>query len=165
VERVSVRPTLDIHGIQGGFTGPGKKTVIPARATAKVSMRLVPDQEPAEIARLFEAHVRAIAPPTVTVTVEALGLSRPALLDFKQPAIQAGVRAYELGLGVSPLYARAGGTLPIVADFQEMIGAPVVMMGFGRPDDNIHAPNEKLNIPDFYRGVETIIHFLHELAR
>ena len=146
-ERLSVRPTLDIHGMPGGFTGAGKKTVIPAKAAAKVSMRLVPNQDPAEIAALFERYVKSLAPTTVKVTVRTLGLARWSLVDLHDPAIQAAARAYEAGFGTAPVYMRAGGTLPIVADFQDTLHAPVVMMGFGLPDDNAHAPNEKLSVP------------------
>lgn len=159
-ERMSVRPTFDIHGIGGGFTGPGRKTVIPARASAKISMRLVPDQQPQEIADLAEDFIRAITPPTVRVTVHRLGFSRPAVVDFKGPAFAAADSAYERAFGVRPLYARSGGSLPIVPEFQDVLAAPVVMMGFGLPDDNIHAPNEWLALSNFYRGVETIIHYL-----
>lgn len=162
-ERLSVRPTLDIHGMPGGFTGAGKKTVIPAKAAAKVSMRLVPDQDPAEIAALFERYVKSLAPATVKVTVRTLGLARWSLVDLHDPAIQAAARAYEAGFGAAPVYMRGGGTLPIVADFQDKLGAPVVMMGFGLPDDNAHAPNEKFSVPLFYRGMETVIHYLARL--
>jgi acetylornithine deacetylase/succinyl-diaminopimelate desuccinylase-like protein len=164
VERVSVRPTLDIHGMPGGFVGEGKKTVIPARAAAKVSMRLVPDQDPAEIARLFADHVHALAPDTIEVTVRTLGTARPAYVDPELPALQAAHRAYALGFGTEPVYMRAGGTLPIVTDFQDLLGAPVAMMGFGLPDDNAHAPNEKFHLPTFYRAVDTLIHYYALLA-
>ncbi len=159
LEQASVRPTLDIHGLPGGFTGSGKKTVIPARAGAKVSMRLVPDQDPEEIARLFEAHLRSLAPPTVELAVRVLGLAKPALIDYDAPAISTAGQAYELGFGAKPLYMRGGGTLPIVPNFQEVLGVPVVMMGLGLPDDNAHAPNEKLHLPTFYRGIEALIHY------
>jgi len=158
-ERVTVRPTLDIHGMPGGFTGEGKKTVIPARASAKVSMRLVPNQDPAEIATLFERRVRSLAPSSVKVTVRTLGLARWSLVDLNEPAIQAAARAYETSFGTAPLFMRGGGTLPIVADFQDILKAPVVMMGFGLPNDNAHAPNEKLSLTLFQRGIETVIHY------
>ncbi len=164
-ERVSVRPTLDIHGMPGGFVAEGKKTVIPARAAAKVSMRLVPDQDPAEIAALFERYVKSLAPATVKVTVRALGLARWSLVDLNEPAIQAAAQAYEASFGTPPLFMRGGGTLPIVAEFQDILGKPVVMMGFGLPDDNAHAPNEKLSAPLFYRGIETVIHYFALLAQ
>ncbi|HSJ59012.1 MAG TPA: dipeptidase [Anaerolineae bacterium] len=159
VERTAVRPTLDIHGMPGGFTGEGKKTVIPARASAKLSMRLVPHQDPAEIARLFTEHVLALAPNTVQVAVHTLGLARPAYIDPNLPALRAAHRAYELGFGTAPVYMRGGGTLPIVTEFQDVLGAPVVLMGFGLPDDNAHAPNEKFHLPTFARAIDTLVHY------
>jgi acetylornithine deacetylase/succinyl-diaminopimelate desuccinylase-like protein len=164
VERRGVRPTLDIHGLPGGFTGPGKKTVIPARAAAKVSMRLVPDQDPDEIAALFAAQVRSLAPDTVEVEVRTLGTARPAFEDPQAPAVQAAARAYERGFGAPPVYVRGGGSLPIVAEFQDTLGATVVLMGLGLPDDRAHAPNEKFHLPNFYRGIETLIQYYDLLA-
>ena len=158
-ERGCARPTLDIHGIMGGFTGAGKKTVIPARAGAKVSMRLVPDQDPEEIAGLFESYLRTIAPPTVELQVRKLGTARPVIVDLHGPAIQAAAEAYRLGMGFSPAFQRGGGTVPIVRDFQDLLGVPIVMIGFGLQDDNNHAPNEKLNLDCYYRGIETLIHY------
>jgi acetylornithine deacetylase/succinyl-diaminopimelate desuccinylase-like protein len=164
LERGTLRPTLDIHGIIGGFTGPGSKTVIPAEATAKVSMRLVPDQDPAAIARLFTDYVHSLAPATVTVAVRTLNLARPGVVDVRAPAIRAAAEALSLGFGVEPLYLREGGTLPIIPDFQEALGATVVLMGFGLRDDNIHAPNERFYLPNFDRGLETLIHYFDRLA-
>jgi len=164
LERASVRPTFDIHGMPGGFTGPGHKTVIPARASAKVSMRMVPDQDPLEIARLVESYLRAIVPPTVELEVRILGAAQPALVDYQAPAIQAMAQAFARGFGAAPLYMRGGGSLPIVRDFQEVLGVPVVLIGFGLPDDNTHAPNEKLHLANFYRGIETLIHYFSILA-
>jgi acetylornithine deacetylase/succinyl-diaminopimelate desuccinylase-like protein len=163
VERLGVRPTLDIHGLPGGFTGPGGKTVIPARVSAKVSMRLVPDQDPEEIAQLFATHLQTLAPPTVEVEVRTVGTARPGYVDPKAPAVQAAARAYELGFGASPVYGRGGGTLPVVADFQDTLGAPVVLMGLGLPDDQVHAPNEKFHLPNLYRGIESLIHYFAQL--
>ncbi len=163
-ERTTVRPTFDIHGLAGGFTGAGKKTVIPARAVAKVSMRLVPDQDPEEIARLFTRHLESLAPPTIQLTVRTLGLARPAFVDYRAPAIQAAARAYELGFGRRPVYMRSGGSLPIVPDLQDVLGVPVVLMGFGLPGDNAHAPNEWYHLPTFYRAIESLIHFYDLLA-
>jgi acetylornithine deacetylase/succinyl-diaminopimelate desuccinylase-like protein len=164
LERTTVRPTLDIHGLAGGFSGAGKKTVIPARALAKVSMRLVPDQDPEEIARLFIQYLESLVPPTVELTVRTLGTARPAYVDYKAPAIRAAHRAYELGFGRSPVYMRGGGSLPIVSDLQDVLGVPVVMMGFGLPDDNAHAPNEWFHLPTFYRGIGSLIHYYDLLA-
>jgi len=173
-ERITVRPTLDIHGIRGGFTGEGGKTVIPAMATAKLSMRLVPDQEPEEIARLCEAYLRKIAPPTVTLEVRTIGTARPVIIDYTAPPVRAAAQAYERGFGASPVYFRGGGSLPILRDMIDVLSErsepsrgeiPVVMMGFGLPDDNTHAPNEKLHLPNFYKGIETIIHYLDVLGK
>jgi acetylornithine deacetylase/succinyl-diaminopimelate desuccinylase-like protein len=160
LERVSLRPTLDIHGLPGGFTSAGKKTVIPARALAKVSMRLVPDQDPLEIAALFGRHLESLAPPSVTLQVRTLGTARPAFCDFRRPAIRAADRAFTLAFGRAPVYMRGGGSLPIVADLQDTLGAPVVLMGLGLPDDNAHAPNEKIHLPTLYRGMEALVHYL-----
>ncbi|PWH20786.1 MAG: dipeptidase [Ardenticatenia bacterium] len=164
-ERITARPTLEIHGIRGGFVAEGQKTVIPAEATIKLSMRLVPDQDPLEIAHLFEEHIRRIAPPTVRVSVRLLSHAYPALIDRHAPAIQAAVEAYHLGFGTRPVFLRTGGTLPVVADFMRILQVPVVMMGFGLPDDNLHAPNEKLSLAQFFGGIRTAIHFMECLAQ
>ena len=163
-ERSCARPTLDIHGLPGGFVAAGKKTVIPARAGAKVSMRLVPDQDPHEIAELFESYLRSIVPPTVTLSVRPLGLARPVLIDFQGAVIQAAAEAYRRGFGHSPAYLRGGGSIPIVRDFQDLLGVPIVMIGFGLPDDNNHAPNEKYTLSCFYLGTETLIHYFELFA-
>lgn len=163
-ERMSVRPTFEIHGMPGGFIEEGAKTVLPAVAQAKVSMRLVPDQDPAEIAGLVENYLRSLTPPTVTLAVKRLGLVQPAVIDYSAPAIRAAHHAYEEIYGRAPLYMRGGGSLPIVYDFQRLLGAPVVMVGMGLPDDNPHAPNEKLHLPNFYRGIETMIVYFSSLA-
>lgn len=165
LERASVRPTFDIHGMPGGFAGPGHKTVIPARASAKLSMRLVPDQEPEEIAERFETYLRSMAPPTVELEVRRLGAARPAVVDYRAPAVQAMAQALAQGFGALPLYIRGGGSLPIVRSFQEVLGVPVILIGFGLPDDNTHAPNEKYHVPNFYRGIETLIHYFSLLAQ
>ncbi|MFQ3673210.1 MAG: dipeptidase [Aggregatilineales bacterium] len=163
-ERVSIRPTFEIHGMPGGYTDAGKKSVIPAEARAKVSFRLVPDQDPDEIMDQFEAFLRAIAPPTVTLHVERQSKSHPVMIDTDNPYIQAAERAYQAVFGRAPVYMRGGGSLPFAYDIQQSLGAAIVMMGMGLPDDNPHAPNEKLHLPNFYRGIETIIHYVHTLA-
>jgi acetylornithine deacetylase/succinyl-diaminopimelate desuccinylase-like protein len=164
LERISLRPTLDIHGMPGGFTGEGKKTVIPARALAKVSMRLVPDQDPVEIAGLFRHYLESLTPRTVTLQVRTLGTARPASCDYRHPAVRAADRAFSLAFGRAPVYMRGGGSLPIVPELQDVLGAPVVLMGLGLPDDNAHAPNEKLHLPTFYRGVQALVHYYALLA-
>jgi acetylornithine deacetylase/succinyl-diaminopimelate desuccinylase-like protein len=158
-ERLGVRPTLDIHGIRGGFTGAGQKTIIPAVASAKVSMRLVPDQAAVEIGRLFAAYLRQLCPPTMTLSVDYVSGADPAVVDLTAPALRAAAKAYEQGFGQPPLYKREGGTLPIVGLINQLLKASVVMMGYGLPDDNLHAPNERFYLPNFYRGLETNIHF------
>lgn len=158
-ERLGVRPTVDIHGIRGGFTGVGQKTVIPAVATAKVSMRLVPDQAPKKIARLFTEYVHALCPPTMEISVQTLSAAGGAVVDLTDSAVEAAAAAYEQSFGRRPLYLREGGSLPVVAMFSHELKTPVVMMGFGLPDDALHAPNEKFHLPNFYRGIETAIHY------
>jgi acetylornithine deacetylase/succinyl-diaminopimelate desuccinylase-like protein len=168
-ERVAVRPTLEVHGIAGGFTGAGMKTVIPARAHAKVSMRLVPDQEPQAIAALLEAHLKKAMPATVSWGLRVLGTARPAVTDFRAPAVQAAARAYERGIGAPPVYLRGGGSLPIVRELIDHLSPPggaipVVMIGFGLPDDGTHAPNEKFALASFHQGIDTVIHYLDILG-
>jgi acetylornithine deacetylase/succinyl-diaminopimelate desuccinylase-like protein len=158
-ERKSVRPTLDIHGIKGGFIGSGQKTVIPAVASAKVSMRLVPDQEAEEIAQLFITHISRISPKTMEVSVEKLSSGDTAVVDITTPAVEAAAQAYERSFGRRPLYTREGGTLPVVSLFSRLLKITTVMMGFGLPDDRLHAPNEKFYLPNFYRGIEAAIHY------
>ncbi len=164
LERVGARPTLEIHGIRGGFTGEGAKTVIPAKALAKISMRLVPYQSSEEIAPLFKEHVESLAPRTVRVSVRILQSGDPVLLDRRHPAFQAASRAYEASFGAKPVYTLEGGSIPIVVLLQKIFHMPVVLMGFGLPDDRLHSPNEKFHLPNFYRGMECSVHFLHELG-
>lgn len=164
VERLGARPTLDVNGIWSGWTGPGAKTVLPATAGAKVSMRLVPDQDPGEIARLFADHVRSLAPAGLEVTVRELHGGWPALTDRGLPAMRAAAKAYEGAFGRPPVYTRDGGTIPVVAMLQQVLGVPTVLMGFGLPNDNLHAPNERFRLENFYRGMETSALFLTALA-
>ena len=160
LEQLGARPTLELNGIVGGYIGLGAKTVIPSRALAKVSMRLVPDQDPLEVADLVKRHVERLAPPTVQVEARLLHSGHPAMIDRHSPAVQAAASAYEAAFGRRPVFIREGGSIPIVADFQQVLGAPSVLMGFGLPDDNLHAPNEKFGLAQFYGGIETSIHFL-----
>jgi acetylornithine deacetylase/succinyl-diaminopimelate desuccinylase-like protein len=160
-ERISVRPTIDVHGIAGGFTGEGSKTVIPAKAVAKVSMRLVPNQNPDEIFDSLKKYLHSLCPPTVKLNVRAIGKAQAVKVDYKAPTIQAAATAYEKGFGCKPVYLRGGGSLPIVHDMIDVLNVPVVMIGFGLPDDRTHSPNEKFYLPNFYRGVETVIHFFN----
>lgn len=164
VERLGARPTLDVHGIIGGYTGPGGKTVLPAAVHAKLSMRLVPDQDPAEIRRLFVEYVQAITPPSVKVTIQG-GHGAPAsITDFNIPAMQAARAAYSETYGREPVLMREGGSIPVVGQFQTYLGLETVLMGFGLPGDRIHSPNERFLLANFYRGIETSIHFLQGYA-
>jgi acetylornithine deacetylase/succinyl-diaminopimelate desuccinylase-like protein len=164
VERTTARPTLDVNGIWGGYTQPGAKTVLPSKAFAKISMRLVPQQDPAEISRLIQDHFQAIAPPAVTVQVRELHHGQGAIVPLDSPAIQAAARAYAESFGAEPLFVREGGSLPVVATLRRELGIDSILMGFGLPDDNLHAPNEKLHLPNYFRGIDTVIRFLSYLA-
>jgi len=164
LERVWARPSLDVNGLLAGWTGEGSKTVIPAVAMAKVSMRLVPDQEPEKIAELFEAFVRKIAPKSVEVKVTSLHGGRPWMTDFDNIYVQAAGRAIEKGFCKRPVYTREGGSIPIVSDFQQELNAPVVLFGFGLPDDNLHAPNEKFNLDNFFNGILASAFLYQEVA-
>jgi acetylornithine deacetylase/succinyl-diaminopimelate desuccinylase-like protein len=160
VERIGVRPTLDVNGIIGGYTGPGRKTVLPSRVHAKISMRLVPDQDPDEIARLFENYVKEIAPPSVKVDVTICSASVPTISELNSPAMSAAADAYQSVFGRKPVYLREGGSIPVVGQFQDILNLESVMMGFGLPSDRIHSPNERFYLPNYYKGIETSIHFL-----
>jgi acetylornithine deacetylase/succinyl-diaminopimelate desuccinylase-like protein len=153
LERVWARPTFEVNGILGGFTGDGAKTVIPAVAMAKVSMRLVPNQDPDKVAELFEAYVRKVAPKTVEVKVTRMHGGKPWMTEFDNPFVQAAGRAIEKGFGKTPVFTREGGSIPVVATFQELLGLPSVLFGVGLPDENAHAPNEKLDLQNFHGGV------------
>jgi len=163
-ERATIRPSLSVTGITGGYQGTGVKAVIPARATAKLNFRLVPDQDPVEIERLFRQHIARITPPAARTTIRSFLAARPALIDRHHPAMRAAARAYELGFGAAPVFLRSGGTIPIVNHFQELLGAPTVLMGFALPDDRIHAPNEKFHLPNFYRGIGACMEFLAQIG-
>lgn len=153
LERLWARPTFEVNGLLSGFTGDGAKTVIPAVAMAKVSMRLVPDQDPGRIADLFEAHLRKVTPPTVELTVTRMHGGRPWMTEFDNPFVQAAGRAIEQGFGRRPVFNREGGSIPVVATFQEVLGLPSVLFGVGLPDENAHAPNEKLDLGNFHNGI------------
>jgi acetylornithine deacetylase/succinyl-diaminopimelate desuccinylase-like protein len=165
LERTWARPTLDVHGIPGGFTGAGAKTVIPAKAVAKVSMRLVPGMTPAKSFALYKAYVEQIAPAGVDVEVRLIHSGDPCLVRVDNPYIQAATRALKEVWGKETVFIRSGGSIPIVGDFDRHLGMPSVMMGFGLPDDNIHAPNEKFNLKNFELGIESIVRFLEEAGR
>jgi acetylornithine deacetylase/succinyl-diaminopimelate desuccinylase-like protein len=159
-ERTTIRPSLGMNGMVGGHYGPGVKGVIPTRAVAKLSFRLVPGQDPAKIARLFREHIARITPPAVESSVKTMAPVQAALVDRNHPAVRAAGFAYKKGFGASPVFLRSGGSIPVVNAFQEYLGIPAVLMGFGLPDDRIHAPNEKFHLPNFYRGIETSIWYM-----
>ena len=163
LERVSARPTLDLNGIWGGYTEPGAKTVLPSKAFAKLSMRLVPDQDPERIAEVAADHIESLAPPALRVDVRPLHGGKPAVVDRDSPAMAAASRAYEAGFGVEPVLVRRGGSIPVVAEIQSILGMETILMGFGLPDDRLHSPNEKFHVPNFYRGIETSIHLMELL--
>ena len=164
IERTSARPTLDVNGIWGGYMEPGAKTVLPSTAHAKVSMRLVPDQAHASVFELVRDYLLEIAPPSVSVEVRDLHGGEGAIVDRTGPAMQAAFNAYAATFGVEPVFVREGGSIPVVATFQRELGIETVLMGFGLPDDHLHAPDEKFHLPTFYRGIETVIRFLEELG-
>jgi acetylornithine deacetylase/succinyl-diaminopimelate desuccinylase-like protein len=152
-ERRWGRPTFEVNGLLSGFTGEGAKTVLPAVAMAKVSMRLVPDQHPDKIAQLFEAYVRKIAPKTVELKVTRMHGGKPWMADFDNIYVRAAGRAIEQGFGQTPVFCREGGSIPVVSTFQEELGIPSVLFGVGLPDENAHAPNEKLDLANFHGGI------------
>ncbi|MBN2310123.1 MAG: dipeptidase [Candidatus Hydrogenedentes bacterium] len=162
-ERLGARPSLCINGILGGFTGEGSKTVLPARAMAKVSMRLVPDQEPEAVHEQLCAYLRANAPNTVTWAVRELAHGPGAVMDRTSPWMEAAVAALREVFGAGPVFRREGGSVPVVGMMQQLLGADSVMLGFALPDDGIHGPNEKQHLPTWFRGIETYIRFLASL--
>jgi acetylornithine deacetylase/succinyl-diaminopimelate desuccinylase-like protein len=163
-ERATIRPALTINGISGGYSGPGGKSIIPARALAKLSVRLVPDQQPAEIARLFGRHWALITPAGLRSVVRVHSGASPALIDPRHWAIRAAAAAYRRGFGAAPVLLRSGGTIPIVNAFETLLHIPTVLMGFALPDDRMHAPNEKFELPQLYGGIATAIAFLDEVG-
>ncbi|MFL5539745.1 MAG: dipeptidase [Longimicrobiaceae bacterium] len=163
LERVWVRPTLDVNGLLSGYTGEGAKTVLPARAMAKVSMRLVPDQDHHEVERAFIDYVKSLAPEGVTVEVEALHGGQPWFAEPSGPVFEAARRALAKAYGREPVTIREGGSIPIVKAFEETLGAPVVLIGFGLPGENAHAPNEWMSLDNFHQGAEAIAALYDEL--
>ncbi len=164
LERRASRPTLDVNGIWGGFSGEGSKTIIPGRAHAKITCRLVADQDPDRIFALLRDHVLRIAPPGVTVEVTSLGGGRPLLTPTDGPATRAYARALEETFGRAPLYVREGGSVPVAASFAAILGLPVTVMGFMPPDGNFHAPNEWMDLANFEGGVRALVRFFDGYA-
>ena len=165
LERISARPTFEVHGIVGGFVGEGGKTVIPAVATAKISLRLPADLNSSEVFKLFERAVLEAAPSDVSVTVHNVHGGEGILVTPDSPPIKAAMEALKETYGKEPVFLREGGSIPIAALFYELLGAPVVLMGFGLPDDNLHAPNEKYSLDQFYKGIRTVASFLEKMGQ
>lgn len=165
LERTWARPTLDVHGIPGGFIGAGAKTVIPAKATAKISMRLVPNMTPAKAFAQYKAYVESIAPAGVEVEVRLIHSGDACVISTDNAYIKAATRALHAVWGKETVFMRSGGSIPIVGDFDRHLGLPSVMMGFGLPDDNLHAPNEKFNLENFRLGIQSLIRFLEEAGK
>ncbi len=163
LERTTARPSIDVNGMWSGYQGEGAKTVLPSKAGAKISMRLVPDQDPETVARLFTEYIHELAPDTVEVEVTEHHGGHPASTDLSFYGLKAAADAFEEVYGKEPLYAREGGSIPIVADFKKVLGAQSILMGFGLTSDAIHSPNEKFSLKDFYRGIETSAEFFRRL--
>jgi acetylornithine deacetylase/succinyl-diaminopimelate desuccinylase-like protein len=165
LERTWSRPTMDVHGMPGGFVGAGAKTVIPARATAKISFRLVPDMNPQEVFAQYKSYVESLQPRGIVLRVRLIHTGDAIVIRTDNRYIQAATRALHQVFGKDTVFIRSGGSVPIVGDFERHLKIPTVMMGFGLPDDNLHAPNEKFHIPNFHKGIESIILLFEELGR
>jgi len=165
LHRIWARPTLEVHGMPGGFAGEGAKTIIPAVAKAKISMRLVPDMDPEEIIASIRSRVKELTPPGITSQLSVLSASRAMVVTTENPFVKLAAEALEQVFSQQTVYVRCGGSIPVAAVMSEQLNIPVVMIGFGLPDDNTHAPNEKLSLSNFYRGIETIARYLHRLGR
>ncbi|MEY3681526.1 MAG: hypothetical protein RLZZ289_44 [Bacteroidota bacterium] len=165
MERGSIRPTLDVNGIWGGYTGEGAKTVIASKAFAKISMRLVPDQDPEEITKLFQDHFEKIAPNSVRVKVLPHHGGEPVVTPTDSFAYDAAARAYEKTFGKRPIPVRSGGSIPIIAMFEKELGLKTILMGFGLDSDAIHSPNEHYGLFNFYKGIETIPYFFKNFSQ
>jgi acetylornithine deacetylase/succinyl-diaminopimelate desuccinylase-like protein len=164
-ERLTIRPSLTVTGIQSGYNGPGFKGVIPSHASAKIGFRLVPDQDPEMIERLFRSHIVSVSPPQVRVTIKRLSAARPVVLDPRTPAMKAAGLAYREVFGKAPTLLRSGGTVPVVEYFARQWKLPTVLMGFALPDDRAHGPNERFYLRNFRRGIATSILFMHNVAK
>ena len=165
LERTWARPTFEVNGLLSGFTGEGAKTVLPAVAMAKVSMRLVPNQTPDKIAELFDAHLRDVTPKTVELKITRMHGGKPWMTSYDNPYVQAAGRAIERGFGRKPVFTREGGSIPVVSTFQEELGLPSVLFGVGLPDENAHAPNEKLDVANFHGGIISSAMLYEEISK
>jgi len=162
LERIWARPTFEVHGIAGGFTGAGAKTVIPAKATAKISFRLVPNQNPDKIVASFREFIAAHTPKGIQFELRVLSASPGLVVNPDHPAIHVAAKAFGDVLGKKTVFIRSGGSIPIVGDFANHLGIPTVMMGFGLPDDGLHSPNEKYCLENYYQGIKTVAHFFEQ---
>ncbi len=165
VEQLWCRPTLELNGIWGGYTGEGSKTVIPAKAFAKLSTRLVPNQEPAKIARMVERHIRKLLPNTVRCKFEVLSTGKPWVAPYSHPIFQKAIRALEDGFGRKAVFIREGGSIPFVTQMHDTFRIPCVLMGFGLPDENAHAPDEHISLENYFGGIKSVGLFYQHLAR
>jgi len=164
-ERTWARPTLEVHGIAGGFTGAGAKTVIPAKATAKVSIRLVPKQNPEKVIEAYKKFVAASTPAGIQTEVKILAYGPAIVVNPDHPAIAVAAKAFSDVLGRETVFIRSGGSIPIVGDFKKHLGIPTILMGFGLPDDGLHSPNEKYKLANYYSGIMTIAHFFEQYGQ
>jgi acetylornithine deacetylase/succinyl-diaminopimelate desuccinylase-like protein len=165
LERVWARPTFEVNGLVSGFTGEGAKTVIPAVAMAKVSMRLVPNQDPDRIGELFEAYLKKVTPKTVELTITRMHGGKPWIASYDSAFVRAAGRAIEQGFGKAPVFCREGGSIPVVSTFKEELGLPAVLFGIGLPDENAHAPNERLELANFHGGILSSAILYEEIAK
>jgi acetylornithine deacetylase/succinyl-diaminopimelate desuccinylase-like protein len=163
-ERLSARPTFDINGLWGGYSGEGSKTIIPAFAGAKISCRLVPDQDHHEIERLFVDHLQRTAPPTVRVEVTVIQGGQPLITPLDHPAVVVAARALEDAFGKRPFYHRTGGSIPVAAAMQSLLGLPSVMVGFASPNGNFHAPNEWMPLANYRGGMDALVRLWHGMG-
>ncbi|HEY8476053.1 MAG TPA: dipeptidase [Chloroflexota bacterium] len=164
LERVWARPSFDPNGIWGGFTGEGSKTVLPSRAAAKVSFRLVPDQDPNRVADLFETYLHRLCPPSVSLSIKRMHVGKPVLTPLDHPAVQAASRALERGFQRRPVFIREGGSIPVVATLQDVLKLPTLLVGVASPDAHIHAPNERLELENLWGGIRSVYYLWQELA-
>jgi acetylornithine deacetylase/succinyl-diaminopimelate desuccinylase-like protein len=164
LERVWIRPTCEVNGLLSGYTGEGSKTVLPAKAMAKVSFRLVPNQDPKRVHELLQKHVQKVTPEGVTVRVDELHGGMPWRAHIEGELYEAAARALESAWGEPPVYAGEGGSIPIVSEFEKVLGAPVLLMGFGLPGENAHAPNEWMSVENFEKGTHAAAALLTELG-
>src|SRR3984957_13123963 len=164
VEQLWARPTLELNGIWGGYTGEGAKTVIPAKAYAKLSTRLVPDQDPAKIAKLVERHIRKLLPKSVTCKFQALSTGKPWVAPYTHPIFQTAIHALEAGFGKKAVFIREGGSIPFVTQMHDTFKVPCVLLGFGLPDENAHAPDEHIALENYFGGIKAVALFYERLG-